>query len=153
MLAVRIDHFHRGALFFDGAQLDVGIDRDVGGMVLLAAQISGGLFDEGHERRVQRKIVGEIVKGGSEDQHASFADLLFQQQRVLVGEPGYYARLPWVHADVLEELHALQLVGTPQGRMFGIGGGDGLEAIAFPRSVAGSTEWLHPIPARLQSGR
>jgi hypothetical protein len=35
-----------GAAIFGRAQLDVGIHRDIGGTILLAAQIARGLFDE-----------------------------------------------------------------------------------------------------------
>ena len=57
MLAIRVDHVHGRAVVFGRAQLDVRIDRDVGGPVLLAAQIAGGFFDKRNEGSVQRQIV------------------------------------------------------------------------------------------------
>ena len=41
---------------------------------------------------MQREIVGEIVEAGSEQQDAALADLLFEQQRRLVGQTGDDAR-------------------------------------------------------------
>jgi len=108
---------------------DVRIDGDVGGLILLAAEVAGGFLDKGYEGGVQRQVVGDVVEARGEDQHASLADLLFEQQRSLVGEAGDDAGLARIDAHHLIKLHTLELVWRGATRDARIGGGNGLEAI------------------------
>ena len=55
---------------------------------LRAGKIERRLLDEGHENRVKREIVGEIVQAGGKQQDAALADFLFEQQRRLVASAG-----------------------------------------------------------------
>ena len=113
MLAVGVDHFHRSALLFDRSKLDEGVHRQVGGPFLLPSEVAGGLLDEWHEGRVQRKIIQNIVECGRENEYAALPDLLFEQQRILVAKTRDDARSTGFHSNDLVELNALQLIGPP----------------------------------------
>ena len=112
-----------------------------------AAQVARGLLDERHEGRVQRKIVIDIVEGGSEHLHVAVAHLLIHQQRRLVGEPRHHARLAGVDPDGAVELHASPVVVLLDGRMRGIQPGGGLEALAFAARSSAIRRCGRPRPA------
>ena len=86
-----IDHLHADRLLLGGAQFEERIHHARAGARLRAGKIARGLLDEGNKDRMQRKIVGQIVEAGGEQQDAAFADFFFEQQRRLIGEPGDHA--------------------------------------------------------------
>ena len=138
MRAVRIGHIDGGATILCGAQLDVGTGCDVGGKILLAAEIAGCLFDKRNERSMQGEIVRYVVEGGSENEHASFADLLFEQERRLISQPRNHARLPRIDLDHLVEFNAVELVGAAQRGVFSVSCRDGFKTRTAEGGVAGS---------------
>ena len=62
MRSIGLGDVDGGAAFAGRAQFNIGTGGDVGGTILLAAQIAGRFLDERHERCMQRKVVGDVVE-------------------------------------------------------------------------------------------
>src|SRR5208337_3073702 len=140
MRSIRLRYIDGRAALAGGPQLNIRTSGDVGGAVLLPAQIARRFLDERNEGSMQRKIVRDVVEGGGEDEDAAFADLLFEQERRLVGEARDDTRRAGVDLDHLIKLDAIQLVGASQGGMLGVGRCDGFKARATQCGVAGALD-------------
>src|SRR6202035_5847662 len=97
-MALGIDHLDAYGLFLRAAKFEERIHRACAAAALGAGQIQRGLLDEGHEDRMKRKIVGEIVKAGSEEQNIALADFLFEKHRRAVRKVSDDARAARIHA-------------------------------------------------------
>src|ERR1700682_4113261 len=129
-MTIRVNHLHADRLLLGAAQFKERVDHASAAAALGAGKVASGLLDKGHENRVEREIVSEIVETGSEKQYVALSDLLFQQQRRPIRQAGGDAGITGVHADRKIKLHAGPTVSLRYRRIRRVGFPYGEEAVA-----------------------
>ncbi len=99
-VAIRIDDLDApaaiDALLVGGPQFGQRVDLARADVPARAGQIARTLLDERDEHRMERQVVGQVVQAGGQQEDASFADFLVQQDRAC-DRSGGRRRVHWRH--------------------------------------------------------